>query len=159
MKIHKLFAELLQSQISSLDNSVTSCSSVLNCFNAKKVPSISIGEYIERFWTYLKTDPTTFVTASILIERFLNVNLGSKLTELNVHRLIVTAITITEKMLNDCYWRNTDYAAVGAITNEELNKLEIEFVKSINYDLKIEEQTYAKALKRIKEVKIPENAV
>ncbi len=118
-------------------------------FDAKKVPYISIKEYLARFAVYLKLEPSTYVVALVFIDRALQYNKGLRLTPLNIHRLLVTVITVSEKIFNDHYWRNTDYAATGAITNEELNRLELEFIAAINFDLSITENTYYEYLSKL----------
>ena len=143
MKVYELLADFLQHEI------ITNSCNTLEAFNAKQVPYISIRDYITRFNDYLHLDTSTYIVAYILIERLLNRNPRSRITALNVHRLVVTAITITEKNINDWYWRNMDYAMVGAITNEELNKLEVEFLKMIDYDMKVKENDYINALNKI----------
>jgi len=149
MEIHQLFAGFLHSNLSFNSPPNSPRNKILQCFNAKEAPEITIEEFLDRFAIYLKTDSSTYVVANILIERLIKLNPDLFITPLNIHRLLVTAITLTEKILNDFYWRNTDYAIVGAITNEELNVLEAEFIKGIDYDLKIEKEEYEDSMKRI----------
>eukprot|EP00826_Nyctotherus_ovalis_P057815 TRINITY_DN7915_c0_g2_i7.p1 TRINITY_DN7915_c0_g2~~TRINITY_DN7915_c0_g2_i7.p1 ORF type:complete len:170 (-),score=28.18 TRINITY_DN7915_c0_g2_i7:3-512(-) len=153
MEMHELFADFLQTLLTPSPSFHLPCCKILQCFDAKKVPDISISEFLERFAVYLKTEPSTFAAAYILIDRLIKRTPGSQLTPLNVHRLLVTSITITEKAFNDFYWRNADYAIVGAITNEELNLLESEFLKGIEYDLRVERETYERVLARISGIK------
>eukprot|EP00826_Nyctotherus_ovalis_P022308 TRINITY_DN1733_c0_g3_i1.p1 TRINITY_DN1733_c0_g3~~TRINITY_DN1733_c0_g3_i1.p1 ORF type:complete len:156 (+),score=15.87 TRINITY_DN1733_c0_g3_i1:62-469(+) len=123
--------------------------SSLLAFNAKQIPSIPLGEYIKRFDDYLQLSPSTYIVAYILMQRLLKRNPRSQINPLNVHRLLVAGITVAEKSLNDCYWRNTDYAIVGAISNEELNELEVLFLEGINYKVVVEEDEYIEALNKI----------
>jgi hypothetical protein len=149
MEIHQLFADFLHSILNSNSPPNPPCNKILQCFDAKEVPEITIKEFLGRFTIYLKTDSSTYIVANILIERLVKLNPGLHVTPLNIHRLLATAITLTEKVLNDFYWRNTDYAIVGAIANEELNALEVEFIKGINYDLKVGKEEYENSAKRI----------
>lgn len=151
MKFHELFANFIQSTLTPNFSLLLPCSKALQYFDAKKVPELGIKEYIERFAAYLKTDESTYVSACVLIKRLLKENPGTLVTPLNVHRLLVTAITVTDKIQNDFYWRNTDYAIVGAIDNEELNILEIEFIKGLGYDLRIGREEYESVWKEISE--------
>eukprot|EP00826_Nyctotherus_ovalis_P016728 TRINITY_DN14858_c0_g1_i5.p1 TRINITY_DN14858_c0_g1~~TRINITY_DN14858_c0_g1_i5.p1 ORF type:complete len:160 (-),score=28.25 TRINITY_DN14858_c0_g1_i5:279-758(-) len=149
MEIHRLFASFLHSILTPNPSHTLLCHKALQCFNAKQVPDISIEEFLERFAVYLQTDPSTYVAAYVLIERLVKKIPGASITLLNVHRLLVAAITLSEKILNDFYYRNADYAIVGAITNEELNTLEIELLKGLDYDLRIESEVYEKTWKSI----------
>ena len=153
MSITKQFACYLNSMIDTNSDLESSSYPSLQCFCAKKIPSITINDYIDRFTTYLKTDESIFVVALILIERLIKQNNAGKITALNVHRLIVVGITIAETILNDLYWRNTDYAMVGAITNEELKKLEREFRSGIEFNLEIEQESVINTLAKIERSK------
>lgn len=144
MEISDLLVEFLQGTISTLPNK-----SNLKYFDAKEVPSIKIKDYIKRFNDYLNIEQCIYVVAYIFIDRLLKENARLEITSLNVHRLLVTAITIADKNYNDCYWRNTDYAIVGAISNEELNSLEVIFLQGINFDTNVDQDEYIKALTKI----------
>ena len=48
------------------------------------------------------------------------------LTELTIHRLMMVAIILSLKYLNDDYFDNKYYAHVGGITLNELNVLEVQ---------------------------------
>eukprot|EP00826_Nyctotherus_ovalis_P041256 TRINITY_DN4130_c0_g1_i19.p1 TRINITY_DN4130_c0_g1~~TRINITY_DN4130_c0_g1_i19.p1 ORF type:complete len:173 (-),score=26.35 TRINITY_DN4130_c0_g1_i19:50-568(-) len=148
MKFHELFADFIQSILTPNLCSLPPCNKVLQYFDAKKVPELGIKEYVERFAAYLKIDESTYVSAYVLIKRLLKLNPGTLVTPLNVHRLLVTAITITDKIQNDFYWRNTDYAIVG---------VEIEFIKGLDYDLRIGREEYESIWREISETDSAKN--
>ena len=54
--------------------------------DAKKVPSISIKDYIERLAKYLNCEDPTFIIALMYIDRIVCGNPGFFVTSLNVHR-------------------------------------------------------------------------
>lgn len=145
MSTPEFFTDFLQQAISPAESKPSS----LLAFNAKQVPSIPLNEYVKRFDDYLQLSPSTYIVAYILMQRLLKRNPRSQISPLNVHRLLVTAITVAEKSLNDWYWRNTDYAIVGAISNEELNELEVLFLEGINYEIAVGEDEYREALNKI----------
>ena len=48
-----------------------------------------------------------------------------------------------DKFNSDSYLRNTDYGLVGGISNEEINALEHELMKLIDFDLFISASNYS----------------
>ena len=49
-----------------------------------------------------------------------------------------------DKFNSDSFMRNTDYAIIGGITNEEINSLEKELVESMEYDFYVSDSKYSK---------------
>jgi hypothetical protein len=80
------------------------------------------------------------------------------LTMRNIHRLLITSffffyivcfyrffsVVIAAKFLDDEYYKNTYYASIGGIPVLELNSLEIDFLKSIKFNLVIDCASYYK---------------
>ncbi len=46
--------------------------------------------------------------------------------------------------------KNTDYAAIGAVSGEELNILEVTFAVAINFDFHVTEQDYYSYTERMR---------
>ena len=64
--------------------------------NAKKVPSVSIKDYIDRLAKYLNCENPIFIIALLYIDRIVCGNPGFFVTSLNVHRYSsMTAIDYT----------------------------------------------------------------
>ncbi len=112
-------------------------------FNAKKVPSLPIRGYIERFNLYLKCEEAIYVAALIYIDRVVKRNPEFLVTSRNVHRLVLTCVMVADKFLSDGFLRNTDYALVGGISNDEINQLEHELIHLLDFNLYIEEEKFA----------------
>jgi Cyclin len=74
--------------------------------------------------------------ALIYIDRLIQRN-GFLLTELNVHRVIVTAILLAAKFFDDAYYNNAYYAKVGGVMVSEMNGLEVDFLFRINFSLHV----------------------
>lgn len=57
--------------------------------------------------------------------------------KLTSHRFIIISITVACKTLSDVYSTNPYFAKVGGITAQELNLLELEFCKAMDWDLSV----------------------
>jgi hypothetical protein len=57
------------------------------------------------------------------------------LSSLTVHRFLITAATVASKGLCDAFCTNTHYAKVGGLGVTELNMLELEFLKRVDWQI------------------------
>jgi len=101
------------SKIASLDPGV------ITRFHALKPPSISVLAYLERIHKYASCSTECFILALIYIDRLIQRN-NFLLTELNVHRVVITAIMLAAKFFDDQYFNNNYYAKVGGVPAVEV---------------------------------------
>mmetsp|Transcript_23812 Transcript_23812/g.71612 ORF Transcript_23812/g.71612 Transcript_23812/m.71612 type:complete len:150 (+) Transcript_23812:381-830(+) len=113
----------------------------LTKFHALKPPKISIEAYLERIETYADCSPSCFVVSLIYIDRLCQGSLMS-LSALNIHRVLITAICVASKFLDDSYYSNGFYSQLGGISLEELNNLEVEFLYGLNFMLYVSTNEY-----------------
>lgn len=73
----------------------------LDVFHGVRAPNISILKYIERIYKYTNCSPSCFVVGYVYIDRLLHKYPQSLVVSLNVHRLLVTAVMVAAKMLDD----------------------------------------------------------
>jgi hypothetical protein len=66
------------------------------------------------------------------------------LSELNVHRVVITAILLAAKFFDDAYYNNAYYAKVGGVLVSEMNGLEVEFLFRINFSLHVKHDVFIK---------------
>ncbi len=59
------------------------------------------------------------------------------LSELNIHRVVITSVMIAAKFFDDLYFNNAFYARVGGIPTKELNELEVDFLLRVNFSLRV----------------------
>lgn len=112
-------------------------------FDDLRAPNISIQSYIERIFKYSNCSPSFFVLAYIYIDRFLQ-QPNTRLTSLNVHRLLIIATAVAAKFVDDAYFNNAYYAKVGGITTAEMNILELNFLLSLDFRLQVTVETFKK---------------
>mmetsp|Transcript_25820 Transcript_25820/g.40037 ORF Transcript_25820/g.40037 Transcript_25820/m.40037 type:complete len:243 (-) Transcript_25820:115-843(-) len=111
-------------------------------FHALKPPQITILAYLERIFKYASCSSECFILALIYIDRLISKN-NFVLTELNVHRVLITAVMLAAKFFDDAYYNNAYYAKVGGIVVTELNLLEVEFLFRIQFELHCPSELYS----------------
>jgi len=112
-------------------------------FHALKAPGISILQYLERIYKYASCSTECFILALIYIDRLIQKH-NFVLTELNVHRVVITSILLAAKFFDDAYYNNAYYAKVGGVLVSEMNGLEVEFLFRINFSLHVKPDEFAK---------------
>nr|XP_043606819.1 cyclin-U1-1 [Erigeron canadensis] len=109
----------------------------LEAFHGVRPPAITIPKYLDRIYKYTNCSPACFVVGYIYIDRLVHKHPGSLVVSLNVHRLLVTSIMVAAKVLDDEHYNNAFYARVGGVTNAELNRLEMEFLFMLDFELTV----------------------
>jgi hypothetical protein len=83
-----------------------------------------------------------FVLALIYIDRVIQRHPHFVLNAMTIHRLFITAVMLGAKFFDDKYFNNASYAKVGGVPVDELNSLEVEFLKLINFSLYFDPDTF-----------------
>lgn len=83
-----------------LDSTATREVAAVTMFHGLRAPDLSIQSYTERIFKYSKCSPSCFILAQIYIDKYLQ-QLGARLTNLNVHRLLMTSVVIAAKFIDD----------------------------------------------------------
>ena len=113
-------------------------------FDTKAIPKISLYRYIERINLWSGCSVSCFILSYIYIQRVIRNNLQFTLTRQNAYRLILTAVLISQKFLEDRYVNNETYAGIGTLTISEINSLEIALVSLLGYKLYVNSKSYSK---------------
>ncbi|CAG8607848.1 12456_t:CDS:2, partial [Gigaspora rosea] len=103
-------------------------------FHSRASPSITVSDYLRRIVKYTSLERSCLLILLLYIDRVCENNTFT-ITSLTVHRFIIAAVTVSSKALCDSYCTNTHYARVGGISTQELNTLELEFLKLIGWQL------------------------
>jgi len=112
-------------------------------FHALKSPGIGVLPYLERIHKYASCSNECFILALIYIDRLIQRN-NFLLTELNVHRVVITAILLAAKFFDDAYYNNAYYSKVGGVLVSEMNGLEVDFLFRINFSLHVTPEVFEK---------------
>ena len=126
-----------------LENKQKKNSNIINFFLTKKIPSISIYDFLERLVKYSKIEKSTLVLIFIYIDQLCDMN-NVDLTFYNIHKLILSSLVIAAKYNEDKYLSNQFFAKIGGITKKEIDILEYQFLTLINFSLYINDEIYHK---------------
>jgi hypothetical protein len=109
--------------------------STLTRFHSRAPPNITLPDYLRRIVKYTSVEKACLLTLLIYIDRVCERQPQFTISSLTVHRFLITAITVSAKALCDSYCTNSHYAKVGGISTRELNSLELEFLRLIDWRL------------------------
>ena len=115
----------------------------IKLFMLKKIPSISIKDYLLRLVKYSKINGSTLIFILIYIDRLCLKN-KFKITFLNIYKFILTALVIAVKFNEDEFYSSEFYAKLGGISKTEMNIMEYEFITMIHFNLFIKEELFFK---------------
>jgi hypothetical protein len=119
-------------------------------FHAFCNPHISVSDYVKRLGCYCQCSPECFIIAVIFLDRYLAAAPYFRLSSRTAHRLIVTAVIVALKVVDDEYFRNSYYAHVGGIPVGELNRMELDFLKAIDFNLFVDPETFETFRERLR---------
>lgn len=105
----------------------------LTRFHSRSPPQISIYNYLLRLAHYSSLENCVLIVTVYYIDLLTKKYPSFALNSLTVHRFLLTATTIASKALCDSFCSNQHYAKVGGVNIIELNLLEVEFLKWVNY--------------------------
>ncbi|KAJ0961972.1 hypothetical protein J5N97_029800 [Dioscorea zingiberensis] len=102
-----------------------------------RVLDISVRCFLERIFRYARVAPPVYVVAYVYMDRLSHFNPHFRISSANVHRLLITAIMVASKFLEDLNYRNSYFAEVGGLSTEEMNSLEIDFLFMMRFKLHV----------------------
>ena len=115
-------------------------------FTAPYLPEISIEDYLIRIIENTQIEESTLISSLIYIERLI-FKTNIKITNLDIHRLLLTSIVLSIKYNEDKIYPQSYYANIGGVDVEELNILESEFLSAIEFELFIGENEFQELFK------------
>lgn len=106
-------------------------------FHALQPPSITPAEYLQRLARYSFCSRSVFVAAFYYLDRVAMQGVDLTVTSLSVHRLLLTAVLLATKYFDDVLYDNAHFAKVGGLDVQELNMLELDMLKVLDFRLHI----------------------
>ncbi|EDK36428.2 hypothetical protein PGUG_00526 [Meyerozyma guilliermondii ATCC 6260] len=116
-------------------------------FHGANVPGISLHAYLARVLKYCPVTNEVFLSLLVYFDRIAKKanNLQHKqeaeqlfvMDSYNIHRLIISGITVSSKFFSDIFYKNLRYAKVGGLPLDELNYLELQFLLLLDFKLMI----------------------
>lgn len=110
-------------------------------FSSNLVPDLSIADYMARIQKYFNCSESCFVAMLIYLDRLTSstpivVNLS------NIYRLLLTSMVLAVKFWEDKLRTNTFYAKVGGVSLKELNEMESNGLRLLEWNVHISDQDY-----------------
>ncbi|KAF9237501.1 cyclin-domain-containing protein [Melanogaster broomeanus] len=107
----------------------------LTRFHSRTAPGISVLDYLRRIVKFNKVEKSCLLLTLHYVDQICARMPLFTLTSLTCHRFIIASITASSKGLCDTFCTNSLYARVGGIPVSELNVLEREFLRIIDWRL------------------------
>ncbi len=114
----------------------------LTRFHSLKIPAMDIARYAQRIAHFAECSPQCFTLALVYIDRLVRSDRSIDITAFTIHRLLIAAVVVAVKYLDDIYHLNPVYGRIGGISSSEINTLESEFVFRLRFDLFVSRATY-----------------
>jgi len=111
-------------------------------FRVDREPELGIRDYLMQIRKGVRCSKECFVLALIYIDRLVGRCPQTDISNLTVHRLLIASILAASKFLDDKGCDNPDYAKVGGLTIGELNTLEMEFAKRLDWKFHVKQHEY-----------------
>lgn len=106
-------------------------------------PGIVLSKYLRRFVRYLNVSRSVFIVSLIYLDRVHESDEMLGLEELNIHRLVTTALCVAAKYLEDESHRNSSLSRIGGVpSTSEMNVLEHEFLRRLNWACAVSMEMY-----------------
>lgn len=115
---------------------------IITIFNSSKVPSLSIKNYLRRFYKFSKASLESYILSLIYLDRLSEKYNEFFLNEVNSHKLILTAFSLASKYNDDLRLKNTDIGKIGGVRALDLNNMEIELLNLLEYNLSVNNQEF-----------------
>jgi hypothetical protein len=119
------------------------CPTARTPFHSIQIPPMTLHDYAKRIFKYSQCTEECFPFALILVNRYLMRQPANiKLSFYNSHRLFITSLMIAAKLRDDEYYSNAYYSSIGGVSPLEMNALEVQFLKDIQWDLYIDPEEF-----------------
>ena len=107
-------------------------------FYSKRIPNLTIQEYLIRIKKYSNIEDYTLIYAFIYIIKFIKKNYYIILLN-NIYRILLASCTISIKFLEDSNYKNSYISKIGGLNLAEINAIEYTFYIGLNFNLKVSE--------------------
>jgi hypothetical protein len=117
-------------------------------FSTKSPAKVTLQYFFGRIKRYSKIEESTLIIILIYADRMCTTS-GIILNPHNIHRIILGCLLLAIKYNEDIYFTNEQYAKIGGVSLEELNRLESNSIVLLNFKLYISEDLFQKYSKYI----------
>ena len=106
---------------------------------------LSASEYVKRILKYTRCSACNLVVGLIYLQRLKDSDPDGKQTVLssfNIQRLLLTALMLASKFLDEPHCSNKQWALVGDLSVKEMNSLEWEMLWRLKFSLNVSREEY-----------------
>ena len=117
-------------------------------FYNKNIPALSLNKYLIRIIKYTECENNTLIVAYLYIIKLIqkeNFVLGIN----NVYRLLLGAVVLAKKVLEDIKFDNSYYCDIGGISNNDLNLIEYNLFIRLNFNVNLKKENVDKIYEQI----------
>ncbi|KAL6651444.1 hypothetical protein ACP70R_010369 [Stipagrostis hirtigluma subsp. patula] len=107
-------------------------------------PRIGVAEYLERVHRYAALEPECYVVAYAYVDRAAHRRPAAAVASRNVHRLLLACLLVASKVLDDFHHSNAFFARVGGVSNAEMNRLELELLDVLDFEVAVGHRAYGR---------------
>lgn len=125
-------------------------------FSLKTSPPVTVTEYLDRINQYCGLSTAVYLTTSLYLYRLVHTAEILELNELNVHRILIAALRVSCKTIEDLNHKQTFVAKIGGVDNKDLLSLEISFLFLLKFQCQSSEgllTTFLEDMKKLHESK------
>lgn len=145
----EMFVEVLVRTLEDMcgrsDNRLPPPSEEASVFYSTLKQPFGLGYYVTRLVKHMSCSRSVFVNAIIYLDRVKKADRKLMVCEMNVHRLLMTALTCSVKFMEDEVFCNTYYQKVGGIQSlKEFNRLERVFLSKLGWNLNVSREEFYK---------------
>ena len=112
-------------------------------------------EYVQRILKYTRCSPCNLIVGLIYLQRLKDLDTDGKCTRLtsyNIQRLLLTALMLASKFLDEPHASNKQWALVGDLSVQEMNSLELEMLWLLKFSLNISRDEYDECLRSLETI-------
>ena len=115
---------------------------------SKNIPVLSLNKYLIRIMKYTECENNTLIVGYLYVMKLIqkeNFVLGIN----NVYRLLLGAIVLAKKFMEDIKYDNSFYCNIGGISNQELNLIEYSLFTRIDFSINLQKKDVDKIYEQI----------
>ena len=115
---------------------------------SKNIPVLSLNKFLVRIMKYTECENNTLIVAYLYIMKLIekeNFVLGVN----NAYRLLLGAVVLAKKVLEDIRLNNAYYCDIGGISVKELNMIEYSLFTRINFDVNLKMEDVNKVYSQV----------
>jgi hypothetical protein len=123
-------------------------------FQSETVPPVSISAYLDRLAKYSNSSQGSLILALYYMGSLVRHVPNFIISPFNVHRLLLVSVLCASKFHDDVYFSNSFFAKIGGVSVKELNRLEVEFLALIRFNLYVAPELYYKFFEEIQKPQV-----